>query len=142
MSLREFEGTPVYSFGFPLPDVEVEHVEQPGLSMYLAQTWICPRVTSAIISSRHEHLGPVQFEAPPDFYVFDKAFNYRNSGGPVVLQETGKAIAMVVRFQPVQIKQPGVEAWVMIPSLYGIGTSLAKINWTAVRDATAAAIPV
>lgn len=129
---EQYEGTPVYSFGYPLPEYDVK--ERAGMAVGL--NWICPRVTSAVISSRYEVLGPVQRGGPPRCYVLDKAFNYGNSGGPIVLQETGKAIAAVVRFQPVVIDQPDQRAEVVIPSLYGIASSLRNIDWGRVRRAT------
>lgn len=131
---EQYEGTPVYSFGYPLP----EHQVQAEAGLIVGLSWICPRVTSAIISSRYEVLGPVQRHGHPQYYVLDKAFNYGNSGGPIVLQESGKAIAVVVRFQPVEIAQQGgaAGATVTIPSLYGVASSLTNINWDFVRQAT------
>lgn len=123
------EGTPVYSFGYPLPETKVEKKTDGGVSFTVGTDWVCPRTTSAIISSRWEVLGPVQTSAPSPFFALDKAFNYGNSGGPIVLQETGKAIGAVVRFQAVGVPQPGGKATVVIPSLYGIASSLR--NWEA-----------
>lgn len=134
---EQYEGTPVYSFGYPLPKYETEKLEQKGLSMIIGSSWICPRVTSAIISSRYEVLGPVQREGRQPSYVLDKAFNYGNSGGPIVLQESGKAIAVVVRFQPVQIPQGAAgNIRITVPSLYGIASSLANFAWDKVRQAS------
>ena len=123
------EGTPVYSFGYPLPETRLEIQEDEGgtLSHITGMDWICPRVTSAIVSSRWEVLGPVQTLGPSPFYVLDKAFNYGNSGGPIVLQESGKVIAAVVRFQPLEIPQPIAGLRIVIPSLYGVASSLK--NW-------------
>jgi S1-C subfamily serine protease len=134
---EQYEGTPVYSFGYPLPEYKV----QSGPLVTVGLTWICPRVTSAVISSRYEVLGPVRWGGAPRCYVLDKAFNYGNSGGPIVLQETGKAIAAVVRFQPVVIDQPGQHAQIMIPSLYGIASSLRNIDWDKVRRVAGSAGP-
>lgn len=133
MDLEEqYEGTPVYSFGYPLPEYKVER----GAGITVGLSWICPRVTSAVISSRYEVLGPLRRGGPPRSYVLDKAFNYGNSGGPIVLQETGKAIAAVVRFQPVVIDQPDQRAEIVIPSLYGIASSLRNIDWDRAQRAT------
>lgn len=136
---EQCEGTPVYSFGYPLPEYETEKLEQKGMSMIVGHSWVCPRVTSAMISSRYEVLGPTQREGRQPTYVLDKAFNYGNSGGPIVLQESGKAIAAVVRFQPVLIDQPGGTLTILIPSLYGIGSSLANVNWETIRQAAGSA---
>jgi len=124
------EGTPVYSFGYPLPETTVEVREDEGGAVLgiVATDWICPRVTSAIVSSRWDVLGPIQTPGPSPFYVLDKAFNYGNSGGPIVLEESGKVIAAVVRFQPVKIPQPGGDLRITVPSLYGVASSLKNLE--------------
>jgi len=61
------------------------------------------------------------------YYVIDKALNYGNSGGPIVVQETGRVVALCSRFQPVKIPQGG-DINVSIPSLYGVATSLKNIE--------------
>lgn len=121
---EHLEGTPVYSFGYPLPETKVEEKKAGGVSIIVGMDWICPRVTSAIISLRWHMLGPVQTGGPSPVYVLDKAFNYGNSGGPIVLSESGKAIAAVIKFQSVAIEQPGGKVWVAVPSLYGIAAAL------------------
>ena len=60
--------------------------------------------------------------------LLDKSLNYGNSGGPIVAVGTGKAHAFCSRFQPVRIPQgnpadPKTQ-WIMIPSLYGVVSSL------------------
>jgi hypothetical protein len=50
-----------------------------------------------------------------------------NSGGPVVLQETGEAIGVAVRFQPVRVRQSS-DSFVTIPSLYGAASSVRNLE--------------
>jgi len=122
------DGTPVYSYGFPLPKVDIEG-DQTAL---FAFEFICPRVTSAIVSSHYDALGPVTSPALPKWYVIDKALNYGNSGGPIILVETGKVIAVCARFQPVSIPQKQ-NISITVPSLYSIASSLANIK-SAIKD--------
>jgi serine protease Do len=117
------EGEPVYSFGYPLPDVQLKKSAQVSVGL----TYFCPRTTSAIISSHHRFIGPITIHGKfPTHYVIDKALNYGNSGGPIVIQDSGKVISVCVRFQPVDIPQSGMK--ITIPSLYGITTSLKNIE--------------
>ena len=97
--------------------------------MLIGVEYLCPRVTSAIISSHHDTIGPISSEALPKWYVIDKALNYGNSGGPIILSETGKAIAVCARFQPVSVPQVK-NTYVTIPSLYSVASSLANIKGT------------
>jgi len=117
------EGTDVYSFGYPLPESEV--VGNENLTVGLINFY--PRATSAIVSSHHDVLGPVQIDVGfPRYYVIDKALNYGNSGGPIVVNETGRAFSVCIKFQPVDIPQRiGV---VSVPSLYGVAVSLKNIE--------------
>lgn len=117
------DGTPVYSYGFPLPEVEIKG----GKGLLIGLEFLCPRVTSAIISSHHDAIGPIRSEALPKWYVIDKALNYGNSGGPIICSETGRAIAVCARFQPVSIPQPQ-NVRVSVPSLYSICSSLGNIE--------------
>jgi len=117
------DGTPVYSYGFPLPEVDMKVTQ----TVSFAVEFLCPRVTSAIISSHHDTIGPIRSAALLKWYVIDKALNYGNSGGPIILTETGKAIAVCARFQPVSIPQTK-NAHITVPSLYSIASSLANIK--------------
>lgn len=118
------EGTPVYSFGYPLPKFEVKGNEKFLVGVH----YYCPRTTSAIISSHHEMIGMLISGSKfiPKYYIIDKALNYGNSGGPVVVCESGKVVSVCVRFQPVNIRQGG--GTIMIPSNYGITSSLGNIE--------------
>jgi len=124
IDLRDYpDGTPVYSYGFPLPEVDIKGNEKLRVGI----EFLCPRVTSAIISSHYNAIGPLRSSALPKWYVIDKALNYGNSGGPIVCTETGKAIAICSRFQSVSIPQmPNIS--VTVPSLYSIASSLTNIE--------------
>lgn len=120
------EGESVYSFGYPLSDVFVQSLGP----VTIGSTSLCPRVTSAIVSSTIYETKMIMTAADPQVYVLDKALNYGNSGGPIVSSETGRVHAMCSKFQPVFVPQPhikdqkGTPISVMIPSLYGVVTSL------------------
>jgi serine protease Do len=118
------EGEPVYAFGYPLS--EARSFGNDGLTVGITQ--LSPRVTSAIVASHQEASGPVVTASDPPVYVLDKALNYGNSGGPIVAVETGRAHAVCTRFQPMLVPQPRITneqpGHVMIPSLYGIVSSL------------------
>lgn len=113
------EGSPVYAFGYPLMQSVVKNT-----GFIISTSTIPTRVTSAIISSNRENFAPIMTSSDPKFYVIDKALNYGNSGGPIVLTETGKAISVCVRFQPQKMKDTGQK----VPSLYGITSSLQNIQ--------------
>ena len=117
------DGTPVYSYGFPLPDVKIAG----GKGLLVGIEFLCPRVTSAIISSHYDAIGPIRSKALPKWYIIDKALNYGNSGGPIICSETGRVIAVCARFQPVSIPQTQ-NVRVSVPSLYSIGSSLRNIE--------------
>ena len=141
------DGTPVYSYGFPLPKVSIGPLDDMGIDLFseadkdelrerkieirpellVGTEYLCPRITSAIISSHHDTIGPIRSESLPKWYVIDKALNYGNSGGPIILVETGKAIAVCAKFQPVSIPQTK-NIHVTVPSLYSIASSLANIK--------------
>jgi S1-C subfamily serine protease len=117
------EGTQVYAFGYPLPDIQLQGNQQVIVGFH----FFCPRTTSAIISSHNEVIGPVRIAVGfPESYVIDKALNYGNSGGPIVVEESGRVVAVCQRFQPVSIPQG--TGTVQIPSLYGITRSLKTVE--------------
>ncbi len=116
------EGEKVYSFGYPLSEAKI----QSNSGIMIGTTNISPRVTSAIISSHHKAIGPIRTPNDPNFYVIDKALNYGNSGGPIIVEETGKAISVCTQFQPVLIPQQN--GFIMTPSLYGVTSSLKNIE--------------
>jgi serine protease Do len=117
------EGTEVYSYGYPLPHFKLEM----NANFMVGFHYFCPRTTSAIISSHYDVIGPIFSPRYPKNYVIDKALNYGNSGGPIIVQSTGKAIAVCTKFQPAAIPQVGGTK-VEIPSLYGIASSLGNIE--------------
>jgi len=118
------EGTPAYAYGYPLSNWEVL---QPSKAISIGLDHISSRVTSAIIASDVEYHNPVKTSGDPRFYVIDKALNYGNSGGPIIVQETGKVFAACMKFQPVEIKQADGRV-IMIPSLYSVAASLSNIK--------------
>lgn len=119
------EGEKVYAFGYPLAEHEVkQNPAQQGV-MVGTHTYF-PRTTSLIVSSHHDKVGFSIISGFPKYYVIDKALNYGNSGGPIVVEETGKAVSVCTRFQPVVIRQ--AQGQVQIPSLYGITVSLKNIE--------------
>ena len=120
---RAEEGAPVYAFGYPLP---VNQPVQQSPQISIGHVGLGHRTTSAIISSELEHTRMVQTDRDAQVYALDKALNYGNSGGPIVLQDSGEVFAVCSRFQPVYVPQPNGSA-VMIPSLYGIVSSLSNI---------------
>ncbi len=131
ISTRELEeGEPVFSFGYPLPEVNIQKQQY----VILGDTALCPRITSAIVSSTFEKSKRIMTSNDPKVYVLDKALNYGNSGGPIVATETGKVHAICSRFQPVYVPQnhlvdnKGNLLKIMTPSLYGVVSSLGNLN--------------
>jgi serine protease Do len=118
------EGVDVYSFGYPLPDFDIV-----GKNVIIGVQEYRPRITSAIISSHYETAGFAWGGGFPKHYVIDKALNLGNSGGPIILRENGKAFSVCTHFDPVNIVQPDSNR-VIIPSLYGITSSLKNIEAT------------
>ena len=138
ISTRPMEdGAPVYSYGYPLPDIqetapawlepEVFGLDLGSPRISAVTPILHPRVTSAIISA-----GPSQQTLPPPIdvpiqYVIDKALNHGNSGGPIIATETGKVFALCSAFQTMNFPQTDLgptRVPIRIPSLYGIVSSL------------------
>jgi hypothetical protein len=120
------EGESVYSFGYPLSSAFAQNLGH----MIIGSASLCPRVTSAIVSSTINETSMIMSADDPKVYVLDKALNYGNSGGPIVSSETGRVHAFCSRFQPVFIPQEHLRdanqnpIRVMVPSLYGVVSSL------------------
>lgn len=115
------EAEVVYAFGYPLSE---GNLILPSATLIAGVMELRPRVTSAIVSSLIESQGMHVHSGNQQTYVLDKALNYGNSGGPIVSVETGNAHAFCSRFQPVFVPQQQGAPAVMIPSLYGIVSSL------------------
>lgn len=127
VSQRPLEmGESVYSFGYPLSSSEAKNAG----GVIIGSTQHSPRLTSAVISSDLDKSNLVMTDGDPQHYVLDKAPNYGNSGGPIIATETGYVHAFCSRFQPVFVPQmhlknaEGKYPTVMIPSLYGVASSL------------------
>jgi len=131
------EGEPVYSFGYPLSSATAE--ESQGA--VIGHSSLSPRVTSAIVSSRTDVTRMAWGPGDEKVYVLDKALNYGNSGGPIVASETGRVHALCSRFQPVFVPQNhlrdsnGQMLHVMVPSLYGVVSSLGNSSVLGVLEA-------
>jgi serine protease Do len=123
------DGDPVYSFGYPLSTANLV-ASNPQFT--IGHVGLAPRVTSAIVSATMERTQLVSTAGDVKVYVLDKALNYGNSGGPIVAAESGQVHAFCSRFQPVMVPQPQIrdkennQLAVMIPSLYGIVSSLSN----------------
>jgi len=131
ISSRELdEGEPVYCFGYPLPQIYFKK----GKNMSIGHSGLCPRVTSAIVSSTFEEHKMFMTSGDPKVYILDRALNYGNSGGPIISTATGKVHAICSRFQPVFIPQnhlvdqKGNNLSIMTPSLYGVVINLSDPN--------------
>ncbi len=116
---------PVYSFGYPLSSSFAEKQD----NMVIGSSSLCPRVTSAIVSSTVEKTKFIMTKNDSKVYVLDKALNYGNSGGPIISVDSGCVHAFCSRFQPVYVPQPlrdqqGNQLSIMMPSLYGVVISL------------------
>jgi serine protease Do len=132
------EGEPIYAFGFPLTETQSVDKIDPNIKVYPGVTALgtvfSPRVTSAVVASLVYLQGPITSGGDSIRYVIDKALNYGNSGGPIVRVETGEVFAICSQFQPVLIPQPRFDSPqgpiqlppVMIPSLYGVVSSLSN----------------
>ena len=132
------EADDVYSYGYPLSQgilvasgstIDIHTINPDGkkFSINTSVQSLCPRITSAIVSSIVEHSIKPACDCP-DTYILDKALNYGNSGGPIISSETGFVHAFCSSFQPVFIPQNHITGAtipnVMIPSLYGVVKSL------------------
>jgi hypothetical protein len=131
ISTRQLEeGETVFSFGYPLSGSFIREHAEGEAKFIFGLIELSPRATSAIVSSTFDRTRMVYTSADPLIYVLDKALNYGNSGGPIAASSTGCAHAFCSRFQPVFVPQEhlhdqeGRRLHIMMPSLYGIVTSL------------------
>lgn len=138
VSSRQLDvGEPVYAFGYPLSGVVVE--QRPNV--IVGEYNLSPRVTSAVVSADIELSKALTTPADARMYVLDKALNYGNSGGPIIATETGNVHAICARFQPLPVRQQhleeagGPQVWVVMPSLYGVTSSLANPSILAALSA-------
>ncbi len=124
---EQMEGTPVYSYGFPLSGID-KKISLGHAKMFTDV--FSPRVTSVIISCKYDYIFPGRGKSETKLYAIDKALDYGNSGGPIVLTESGEVFAVCVRFQPTSIKQLHLPQGIpiMLPSNYGIISSLSNIK--------------
>ena len=88
------EGESVYSFGYPLSSAFTKKHDH----MVIGSSSLCPRVTSAIVSSTINETAMIMSDGDPKVYVLDKALNYGNSGGPLSLQRRGESMLFVLDF--------------------------------------------
>ena len=131
------EGEPVYAFGYPLTLSEVREgpirkgdaiLGAPGVQ--IGMEVLRPRVTSAIVASTLEGMGPVWSSDDPQWYALDKALNFGNSGGPIIATDTGHAHGVCSRFHEMMMPQRHLkdhqerQVTVAVPSLYGIASNL------------------
>ena len=120
------EGTPVYAFGFPLSKVNKKDLDKVKLAFEI----FSPRTTSAIIASRYSYIGWARGSGDAKFYAIDRTLDFGNSGGPIILSETGNVFAVCIEFQPTIIRQPQIspDMIIKIPANYGIISSLSNIK--------------
>lgn len=118
------EGEEIYAYGYPLPKTPTV-IEKNGLTV--AWQSFSPRLTSANVSSIHNYIGHIITEQDAKYYTIDKSLHYGNSGGPIILQESGKVIAVCTEFQPVIIPQSDGSG-ITVQSQYTIVSSLKNIE--------------
>lgn len=116
-------GQAAFSFGYPLSDTSILPTP-PSFGAVISTTSLRPRLTSCIVSSHLVETQMVMFANSPKKYVFDRAFNPGNSGGPIIDADTGLVHAVCHAYQRMQVNQPNGNAPLFVPSNYGIGSSL------------------
>lgn len=134
------DGTLVYSHGYPLPEMrydkipatattekigengEIEKIgEATTVGVYLPNVKFFPFTTSLIVASNEGFRGSTE-KPKMDIYVVDKALNPGNSGGPIIVQGTGKVISVLVNFKLFYLYNQG------FPSSYSNTISLTNIK--------------
>ena len=124
-----FEGTPIYTFGFPLPKVKI--IEQNHITVGLEA--LCPRVTSAIISSIYDYIRPIRSKEDTKIYTIDKPLHPGNSGGPAILSENGKVFGVCVASQLFSLQKLNIHE-IQLPANYGFVVSLENIKDYLLRE--------
>lgn len=122
---HQIEGTPIYTYGFPLSKVSGN--ERIKFDIF------CPRVISAIVSSQYNYFKPTRTAADPKIYTIDKLLYPGNSGSPAVLSDSGKVFAVCVAFQPFSIQKIN-NTTITLPSAFGFVSSLSNIKNLLKRD--------
>ncbi len=126
---QHLEGTPVYTYGFPLPTINMIEQSQIRVSFEV----LCPRVTSAIISSQHDFIRPIRSNEDPKRYTIDKTLLPGNSGGPAILSENGSVFGVCIASQLYSLQRMNNQE-IQLPTNYGFIVSIDNIKDYLLRE--------